>query len=131
MAGFEVSKSVASRQEMEKVQRQQLARENQAELLAKEETSRSTLDTSAEDATVGTSNGDEPQMIDREEAVRLAGELKSQIELSAVKLKLTAMGIETKDTLAGTLQTMSLQQIGELRSWVSGELNPAVYESTV
>lgn len=117
MAGFEVSKSVASRQEMEKVARQQAARE------AERKESEKSLDKPEESATVD-SNGAEPKTLEEGEARELAGQIKATgIETSAVKLKLLAMGVETPKTLATALQTMTREQAQELHSWVVGEQN--------
>lgn len=123
MAGFEVSKSVASRQEMEKVARQQKAQE--ARRAPKEETSAKPLDKPAVPATVD-SNGEQPKvetpLLREKEALTLAGKIKETgMEMSAIKLKLTGMGVELSGTLAKTLQTMTPDQGLELYAWVMGE----------
>lgn len=112
MAGFEVSKSVASRQEMEKVKRQQAKRENEQDA----------LDNHRESAKVVTTEA--PEKLDADEALKLAGKIKEiipQSEMGAVKLKLVSMGVEEQKTLSGTLQTMSREQGQELYSWAATE----------
>lgn len=113
-AGFEVSKSVASRQEMEKVARQQVKREN----LDK------SLDNGDVPAKVRSSWSEQaPETLDSEEARKLAGEIKSIVpakQMGAVRLKLVGMGIEEQKTLSQTLQTMTKDQALELYSWVQG-----------
>lgn len=109
MAGFGVSKSVASRQEMEKVQR----------LNDRRETSQESLDKHEEPAKVPSNGADH---LSPEEARTLAGKIKATgMEMTAIKLKLTAMGIESPKTLAGALQEMSKDEALELFSWVQGE----------
>jgi hypothetical protein len=111
LAGYEVTKGVASREEMEKVRRQQEVRE----------TSQVGVDTAKEDAKVSTNGAAEPKLT-AEEARKLAGEIKSTgLEMSAVKLKLVGMGIEEKKTLSETLQTMNKDEAQELLFWVMGE----------
>lgn len=113
MCGYEVSKSVASRQEMEKVERQ-LAREAKAEEL------RTTLDTDETSAKVDASEGE--RKLSADEARVMAGTIKGTgIEMSAVKLKLVGMGVEEQKTLSGTLSTMTHEQAQELYSWVTTE----------
>lgn len=110
MAGFEVSKSVASRQEMEKVARQQARRENDQVALDKQK----------EPAKVP-SNGASDHL-DEGEARTLAGKIKATgMEMTAIKLKLTAMGVESPKTLAGALRDMTKDQAMDLYSWVMGE----------
>lgn len=112
MAGFGVSKSVASRQEMEKVERQQTKRENE----------RAVLDRKVEPAKVSTNGATERVTLDPEEARKLAGNIKSTgIETGAVRLKMVAMGIEEEKTLSGTLQNMTREEAQELYSWVQGQ----------
>jgi hypothetical protein len=41
--------------------------------------------------------------------------------MSAVRLKLVAMGTEEKKTLSETLQTMNKDEAQELFTWVTGE----------
>lgn len=117
MAGFEVSKSVASRQEMEKVQRQQQA------MQAKQETSDESLDNAKEPAKVGTMNGAQtPEKLNEDDARKLAGKIKATgMELSAVKLKLVSMGIESPATLVAALQECTKDQALDLYGWVQGE----------
>lgn len=111
MAGFEVSKSVASRQEMEKVERQRIRRENEKKV-------EKPVDKPAEVAKVETSD----DHYDQDEARKAAGRIKATgIEMSAVQLKLVAMGIENAKTLAGALQVMTKQEAQELEAWVKGE----------
>jgi hypothetical protein len=111
-AGFEVSKSVASRQEMEKVARQQIKREN----------SQTGVDKPKEPAKVSTNGAGESDKLTPDEARILAGRIKSTgIEMSAVRLKLVAMGTEEKKTLSETLQTMNKDEAQELFTWVTGE----------
>lgn len=112
MAGFGVSKSVASRQEMEKVERQQTKRENE----------QAVLDRKVEPAKVSTNGATERVTLDPEEARKLAGNIKSTgIETGAVRLKMVAMGIEEEKTLSGTLQNMTREEAQELYSWVQGQ----------
>jgi hypothetical protein len=107
MAGLEVTRGVASRAEMEKVDRHQAVRE---------ETSEKALDNGAKAAKV---EAVEEPKLNQDEARTLAGQIKATgMEMSAVKLKLTAMGIETPKTLAGALQDMTKDQAQELYSWV-------------
>jgi hypothetical protein len=114
MCGYEVSKSVASRQEMQKVERQ-LAREAKAEEL------KVGLDTTANSDTVVASEA-QPKLT-ADEARTMAGKIKGlPIEMSAVKLKLVGMGVEEAKTLSGTLQTMTHEQVQELYSWVTTEV---------
>lgn len=117
MAGFEVSKSVASRQEMEKVQRQQ------QRMKANQETSQESLDNAKKPAKVDTTNGAQtPDKLGEEEARKLAGKIKATgMELSAVKLKLVSMGIESPATLVAALQDCTKDQALDLYSWVQGE----------
>lgn len=112
MAGFEVSRSVASRQEMEKVERQQIKREN----------SKEALDKPKEPARVEPNGDAESEHLTQEEARVAAGRIKGTgMEMSAVQLKLVAMGIENAKTLAGALQVMTKEEAQELESWVMGE----------
>jgi hypothetical protein len=118
MAGYEVSKSVASRQEMEKVQRQQKARERELQ-----NSSNESLDNSQEAATVVVSDESNGHL-NADEARKLAGNIKGTgIEMSAVELKLVAMGIEKSNTLSETLRTMTKEQAQDLYSWVVGNQN--------
>lgn len=117
MAGLEVTKGVASRSEMEKVERQQ-----EAGSTKKVE---SEVDKEPKADTVPT-NGAEPESKESnltvDQARQVAGRIKATgIEMSAVKMKLTAMGIETPKTLAGSLQDMTMTQVIELEAWVKGE----------
>jgi hypothetical protein len=112
MAGFGVSKSVASRQEMEKVERELLRQENE----------RAALDKPIEPAKVPTNGGPQRVLLTRDEARVLAGNIKKTgLEMSAVKLKLVGMGVEQDKTLSGTLQKMTKDEAQELYSWVLGE----------
>jgi hypothetical protein len=113
MAGFGVSKSVASRQEMEKVEREVLRQENE----------RSDLDKPIEPAKVTTNGGPQRVLLTPEEARVLAGKIKAtKLETSAVKLKMVGMGVEEDKTLSGTLQKMTKDEAQELYSWVLGEI---------
>ena len=108
LAGYEVSKSVASRQEMEKVQRQQ-------------EVLQSALDKPNQVAKVPP-NGSAPAPRSVEEAREIARRIKStNIELSALKLKLISMGIENPTSLAETVRTLTNEQVHDLESWAKGE----------
>lgn len=112
MAGFGVSKSVASRQEMEKVERQ----------LIREENNQDALDSKVESAKVATNGGPKRDLLTPEEARILAGNIKkTKLEMSAVKLKLVGMGVEEGTTLSGTLQKMTKEEAQELFAWVVGE----------
>lgn len=112
LAGYEVTKGVASREEMEKVRRQQEVGE----------TSQVALDTQKEPAKVSTNGAEASDKLTPDEARILAGQIKSTgIEMSAVKLKLVGMGTEEKKTLSETLQTMNKDEAQELFSWVTGE----------
>jgi hypothetical protein len=112
MAGFGVSKSVASRQEMEKVERELLRQENE----------RAALDSKVEPAKVTTNGGPKRVLLDPDEARILAGKIKAtKLETSAVKLKMVGMGVEEDKTLSGTLQKMTKDEAQELYSWVLGE----------
>jgi hypothetical protein len=113
MAGFGVSKSVASRQEMEKVERQQTKRENE----------QSALDKDRKPDTVVSNGGPQRVLLTPDEARTLAGKIKAtKLEMSAVKLKLVGMGVEEDKTLSGTLQKMTKDEAQELYSWVLGEI---------
>jgi hypothetical protein len=120
MAGFDVSKSVASRQEMEKVQRQQTKRENSQSALDKpKEPATVTASSKSGNGLAGTSD-----KLDADEARTLAGSIKGTgIEMTAVELKLVAMGIEKSKTLSETLRAMSKEQAQDLYSWVMGNQN--------
>lgn len=121
MAGLAVSKSVASRQEMEKVEREQIRRDNQRKQ-PEEKVTEKVVDKPAEPAKVE-ANGEH---LDQDEARKAAGRIKGTgVEMSAVQLKLVAMGIENAKTLAGALQVMTKQEAQELESWVKGETKNA------
>lgn len=109
-AGFGVSKAVASRQEMEKVQRMHDRRE----------TSEKALDKPKEPAKVS-SNGAEPKLSEDEARTLARSVKKTGMETSALLLKLTAMGFEPKTSLATTLQQLSKDEAQEFFSWVKGE----------
>lgn len=116
MCGYHISKSVASRQEMEKVKR--LTDKPKVEA----ETSGKTLDKAEDSAKVGTTEATAEPKLDAEEARLLAGRIKSIVpdnEMGAVKLKLVGMGIEQQKTLSETLQTMTKNQATELYSWIA------------
>jgi hypothetical protein len=97
---------------MEKVRRQQEVRE----------TSQVGVDKPKEPAKVSTNGAGESDKLTADEARILAGQIKSTgIEMSAVRLKLVAMGTEEKKTLSETLQTMNKDEAQELFTWVTGE----------
>lgn len=112
MAGFGVSKSVASRQEMEKVEREVLRQENERVALDKHRTPDKVV----------SNGGPKRVLLTPEEARTLAGRIKATgLETSAVKLKMVGMGVEEDTTLSGTLQKMTKDEAQELFSWVVGE----------
>jgi hypothetical protein len=129
LAGYEVTKGVASREEMEKVRRHNEAAEMEARRYPIPE---STLDNHETSAKVSSNGAEHSEKLTPDEARALAGTIKSTgIEISAVKLKLVTMGIEEKKTLSETLQTMNKDEAQELHSWVIGETSNEGQTTTV
>src|SRR4051812_46790384 len=100
MAGFGVSKSVASRQEMEKVEREVLRQENERTAsrqemekvereVLRQENERAALDKGRKPDTVVSNGGQKRVLLTPDEARILAGKIKeTKLETSAVKLKM-------------------------------------------